>query len=87
MGVGDCRWPKSANINVSILTCCDFRNSAPSSASAAEAATNFRISHVMIMGLLRLIAFPLIGKIPKKNILLLCCMLCILIGMTRRSAH
>ncbi len=47
IGVGGCGWLSSARISHNTLASCVFRKSAPSSASAAEAATSLRIAHVI----------------------------------------
>ena len=43
--VGGCRCPSSCNVSLMILSSFAFKNSAPSSASAAYAATNLSIRH------------------------------------------
>ena len=67
IGVGGCGWPSSCN--VIRITCASFafRNRDPSSASAAEAATNLRMLQREWIGPLRLIGFPLIGSDPRKK--------------------
>ena len=47
MGVGGCGCLVSSKMKRLILASCLFRNSAPSSASAADAATSYRIVHVI----------------------------------------
>lgn len=42
MGVGGCGWPNSSSVSRSIFASFAFKNNAPNSASAAEAATNRR---------------------------------------------
>ena len=43
IGVGDCGYPISYNVSIMILASFAFKNSAPSYASAANAATNLSI--------------------------------------------
>ena len=47
VGVGGCGCPSSNSVKRMILASCVFKNNAPNSASAADAATNLRIAHVM----------------------------------------
>ena len=51
-----------------IFACFALRNSAPSSASAAEAATNFKMVHSTCIAPLILMGFPSRGREPRKNI-------------------
>ena len=46
-GVGGYGWPDSSSISLSVLASWVLRNSAPNSASAADATTSLRIAHVM----------------------------------------
>ena len=45
MGVGSCGWPISSRVSQNIVACLQFKNNAPSSASAADATTNLYIAH------------------------------------------
>ena len=57
-----------ARVNLNILASCVLRKRAPNYASAAEAATSFRIAHVIIaMFPLSLIGFPFTGTVPMKK--------------------
>ncbi len=47
IGVSGFGWPSSVRISCNTLASCAFRKSAPSSASAAEAATSLRMVHVI----------------------------------------
>ena len=64
---GGCGCPNSCNISRITFASWAFKNSAPSSASAADAATNFSIEHVIIMFPLRKIGSPSFGKLPRKK--------------------
>ena len=43
MGVDGCGWPSSSSVSLIIFASFVFKNIAPNSASAADAATNLRI--------------------------------------------
>ena len=43
MGVGGCGWPRSSSASLIIFASFAFKNIAPNSASATDAATNLRI--------------------------------------------
>jgi hypothetical protein len=43
--VGSCGWPISSRVSQNIVACLQFKNNAPSSASAANATTNRNIAH------------------------------------------
>ena len=57
MGVGGCGCPISCRMSLMILTSCALRNRAPSSASAAEAATSLRTEHRLRIAPLRKIGW------------------------------
>ena len=67
IGVGGCGWPNSSSVMRMILASFAFKNSAPSSASAAEAATNFNILHKEWIAPFNLIGCPSTGTEPKKK--------------------
>jgi hypothetical protein len=50
-----------------ILASCAFRKRAPNSASAADAATSFRMVHVMWIVPFSLIGSPSCGRLPRKK--------------------
>ena len=62
-----CGWPSSLSIRQKTLASCAFRNSAPSSASAADAATSLRMVHCTWMAPLSLMGSPSRGKLPRKK--------------------
>ena len=68
-GVGGCEWPISAKVSRIMRTSCALRKRAPSSASAADAATNFKIAHVTATLPLSLIGFPFVSMLPRKKYL------------------
>jgi hypothetical protein len=43
--VGGCGWPTSSRVSQNIVACLQFKNNAPSSASAGDATTNLNIAH------------------------------------------
>ena len=47
MGVASCGWPISCKVSRIILPSLQFRNNAPNSASAYDATTNLRITHMI----------------------------------------
>ena len=67
IGVGGCECPSSCNVNRSIFASRALRKSAPSSASAADAATSFRMAHVMCMLPLRRMGLFASGRLPRKK--------------------
>ena len=67
IGVAGCRCPSSVRMSCMIFASCAFRNRAPNSASAADAATSFRMVHVMWMAPFRRIGSPLRGRLPRKK--------------------
>ena len=50
MGVGGCGWPSSSSLSLMIFASFAFKNIAPNSASAADAATNLRIVQSVRIG-------------------------------------
>jgi hypothetical protein len=44
-GIFGCGWPRSSRVVLKIIPSWQFRNSAPSSASTADATTNLHIKH------------------------------------------
>lgn len=67
IGVGGCGWPSSLRVSLIILASLALRNRAPSSASAADDATNFRMVHKMAMAPLSLMGSPSRGMLPRKK--------------------
>jgi hypothetical protein len=67
IGVGGCGWPSLARISRKTFASCAFKKSAPSSASAAEAAMSLRMVHVTWIAPLSLIGSPSGGKLPRKK--------------------
>ena len=49
ISVAGCGWPNSWSVSQIILACCALRKNAPNSASAADAATIFRMDRAMCM--------------------------------------
>ena len=72
MGVGGCRWPSLCRASHNVFTSNAFRNSAPSSASAADAATHFKMAQLVKIAPLREIGYSSFGMDPRKNVRLLC---------------
>ena len=68
MGMGGCLCPISSRMICIIFASWALRNSAPSLASAAEAATSFSMAQVIMTLPLSLIGSPSFGKLPRKNI-------------------
>ena len=66
-GVGGCGCPNSFNISLMTFASWALRNRAPSSASAADAATSFSIEHVVKIFPFNLIGSPSFGKLHKKK--------------------
>ena len=67
MGVEGCGWPNLCRVSLKILNSIAFMNSAPSSASAADAATNFKMVQLVRMAPLRKIGPPSFGIDPRKK--------------------
>ena len=67
IGMGGCVCPSSDKINRTTFDSCMLRKYTPSSASAADAATNLRVSHVNKLFPLSLIGFPSTGRLPRKK--------------------
>ena len=65
MGVGGCGCPSLCKIWRITLASWAFRNSAPSSASAADAATTFKMVQVIMILPLRKIGRPCFGKLSR----------------------
>ena len=70
-GVGGCGWPILANVSRNMRASCALRKRAPSSASAADAATNFNTAHVTVTLPLSLTGLLFVGMLPKKSTRLL----------------
>ena len=66
-GVAGWGWPNSSRISLIILPSLQFKNNAPSSASAAEDASNFRIVQRVKSASLRRIGSPSFGSYPRKK--------------------
>ncbi len=60
-------WPRSLRVSLKIIPSWQFRNNAPSLASAANATTNRKIKHSVWKSPLSLMGFPSIGKDPMKK--------------------
>ena len=67
MGVGGCGWPNSCRVRRMILASFAFRKSAPSSASAADAATNLSKLQRTWIAPLSAMGLPSSGIDPKKK--------------------
>ena len=65
--MGGCGWPISVRVMRITLASLAFRNSAPSFASAADAATNFRMLQREWIGPFCVMGFPSIGNDPRKK--------------------
>ena len=66
IGVGGCGCPRSMSINLMIFASFAFQNKAPTSASEADDATNFRTAHSEWMGPFKNIGFLSCGMDPRK---------------------
>ena len=62
-----CLSPRSLRVSLIIIPSWQYRKSAPSSASAADATTNRRIAHNVWNVPFSLMDFPLIGNAPMKK--------------------
>ena len=83
IGVGGRGWPSSSNINQMTVASWELRNSAPNSASAANAAMSFKMEQVV-----KIFPFNLMGSsacFQGKNIYQLCCVLLLLLDMRYHS--
>jgi hypothetical protein len=69
MGVGGCGWPISSRVSWNIVACLQFKNNAPSSASAADATTNHDIAHKVKNAPFNLIGCVGLGVHPMKKCL------------------
>ncbi len=67
IGVGGCGCPSSSRTRCMTLASCALRNSAPSLASAADAATSLRIVQVMWIAPLMMIGMVSHGMLPRKK--------------------
>ena len=66
IGVGGCGCPSSNRINLTIFVFWAFRNNAPNSALAADAATNFNIMQRAWIAPFKNIDCPFFGIEPRK---------------------
>ncbi len=66
-GVGGCGWQSSSSVRQKTLASCAFRNSAPSLASAVDAAMSLRMVHCTWIAPLSLMGSPSRGKLPRKK--------------------
>ena len=67
MGVAGCGWPISCKVIRIILPSLQLRNNAPNSASAADATTNLRITHMIQSAPLSTIGLVGLDLLPRKN--------------------
>ena len=67
MGLGSCGWPSSSSVSLMIFAYFSFKNIAPNSASAADAATKFRIVQSVWIGPFRRMGRLLSGSQPRKK--------------------
>jgi hypothetical protein len=67
IGIGGCGCPNSSSARQKIRACFVFKNNAPSSASAADDETNFRILHSEKIWPLSRIGLCFCGIHPKKK--------------------
>ena len=67
MGVGGCGWPSSSSVSLMIFASFAFKNIAPNSASAADAATNLRIVQSVRIGPFRRMGRLSSGCQPRKK--------------------
>ena len=58
MGEGGCGWPRSLSVSLMLFASFAFKNIAPNSGSAADAATNLRIVHSV-----RIVPFSRMGPL------------------------
>eukprot|EP00978_Attheya_sp_CCMP212_P035284 scaffold152510_cov29-Attheya_sp.AAC.3 len=66
IGVGGCGWSISVNVYLRTRPSFMFKNNAPNSDSAAEAATNFNIVHSVKIARFSLMGCPSTGSHPRK---------------------
>ena len=69
MGVGGCGWPSSSSVRLMIFASFAFKNIAPNSDSAADAATNLRIVQCVSIGPFRRMGHLSSGCQPRKKCL------------------
>ncbi len=67
MVVNDCGFPNSVRMIRMTFAFWELSNKAPSSASAADAVTSFKIAQVMKMLPFSLIGSPSFDKLPRKK--------------------
>ena len=67
IGIGGCGCPSSSKVSRKIFASCAFKNSAPSSASAADAATHFSTVARERMAPFNLMGSPSRGNEPRKK--------------------
>ncbi len=66
-GIFGCGWPRSSRVVLKIIPSWQFRNSAPSSASAADATTNCNIEYSVWKAPFNLMGSPFLGNEPMKK--------------------
>ncbi len=66
-GVSGCGWPISSRVSQNFVACLQFKNNAPSSASAADAMTNRNIAHKVKNAPFNLIGCVGLGFHPMKK--------------------
>ena len=66
-GIFGCGWPRSSRVALKIILSWQLRNSAPSSASAADATTNLNIEHSIWKAPFNLMGSPSFGSVPMKK--------------------
>ena len=67
MGVSGCGWPSSSSVSLIIFASFAFKNIAPNSASATDAATNLRIVQTVRIGPFRQMGRLSSGCQPRKK--------------------
>jgi hypothetical protein len=67
IGVGGCGWLISSRVSQNIVACLQFKNSAPSSATMADATTNNNIAHNVKNAPFNLIGCVGLGFHPMKK--------------------
>ena len=73
IGVGGWGWPISSSVSQKFIACLQFRNNAPSSASAADATTNLSIAHNVLNAPLIWWAWLDWISVPYRSVHMLCC--------------
>ena len=66
IGMGGCGCPTSCNMSLMTFNSCVFTNKAPNLATAKDAVTSLRVSHVTWMLPLRKMGLLFCGTVPKK---------------------